>query len=65
MGAFGVVLRILQYAGVYIQLSVALNVGYGEVDNHISGNGKLFDVGVCLTGRRRKSSLFIVLILEE
>lgn len=59
MGAFGVLLRILHYAGVYIQLSVAVNVGDGDVDNHISGNGKLFDasvVSVCLTGRRRESS---------
>lgn len=42
MGAFGVLMRILQYAGLYIQLNAALNVGHGEVDNHISGNGKLF-----------------------
>lgn len=47
MAAFGVVIGILQYAGLYIQLNVALNVGYGEVDNHISGNGKLFYASVC------------------
>lgn len=32
---------LLQYAGLYIQLNAALNDGHGEVDNHISGNGKL------------------------
>lgn len=41
MGAFGVIMRLLQYAGLYIQLNAALNDGHGEVDNHISGNGKL------------------------
>ncbi|KAJ4926695.1 hypothetical protein JOQ06_014443, partial [Pogonophryne albipinna] len=38
MRVFGVVIGILQYAGLYIQLNAALNVGHGEVDNHISGN---------------------------
>lgn len=42
MGAFGVVIGILHYAGLYVQLNAALNVGHGEVDNHITGNGKLF-----------------------
>lgn len=42
MRAFGVIIGILQYAGLYIQL----NVGHGEVDNHISGNGKLFNASV-------------------
>lgn len=41
MGAFAVILGILQYVGLYIQLNAALNAGHGEVDNHISGNGKL------------------------
>lgn len=40
MGAFGVIIGILQYAGLCIQLNAALNVGHSEVDNHISGNGK-------------------------
>ncbi|XP_078104216.1 V-set and transmembrane domain-containing protein 2-like protein [Sander vitreus] len=35
MGAFG---GILQYVGLYFQLNAALNVGHGEVDNHVSGN---------------------------
>lgn len=47
MGAFGVIIGILQYAGLYIQLNAALTVGHGEVDNHISGNGKLFCASVC------------------
>lgn len=47
MGAFGVIIGILQYAGLYFQLNAALNVGHGEVDNHISGNGKLFCAFVC------------------
>ncbi|XP_074485656.1 V-set and transmembrane domain-containing protein 2-like protein [Sebastes fasciatus] len=44
MGAFGVVTRILQYVGLYIQLNAALNVGHGEVDNHISGNALFTEV---------------------
>lgn len=47
MRAFGVVIRILQCAGLYIQLTEALNVGYAEMDNHISGNGKLFWSSEC------------------
>lgn len=46
MGAFGVMIRILQYVGLYFQLNAALNVKQGEVDNGISGNGKL--VYVCV-----------------
>ncbi|CAJ1051593.1 V-set and transmembrane domain-containing protein 2-like protein [Xyrichtys novacula] len=44
MGAFGVILRILQYAGLYVQLNAALIVGQGEVDNHISGNALFTEV---------------------
>lgn len=41
MGAFAVLIGILQYVGLYIQLNAAVNVGHGEVDNHITGNGKM------------------------
>ncbi|XP_070759483.1 V-set and transmembrane domain-containing protein 2-like protein [Enoplosus armatus] len=44
MGAFGVIIGILHYAGLYIQLNAALNVGHGEVDNHISGNALFTEV---------------------
>ncbi|XP_051271680.1 V-set and transmembrane domain-containing protein 2-like protein [Dicentrarchus labrax] len=44
MGAFGVIIGILQYAGLYIQLNAALSVGQGEVDNHISGNALFTEV---------------------
>ncbi|XP_041815508.1 V-set and transmembrane domain-containing protein 2-like protein [Chelmon rostratus] len=44
MGAFGVIIGILQYAGLYIQLNAALTVGHGEVDNHISGNALFTEV---------------------
>lgn len=44
MEAFGAIIRILQYAGLYLQLNSAVNDGYGEMDNHISGNGKLMSV---------------------
>ncbi|XP_018533167.1 V-set and transmembrane domain-containing protein 2-like protein [Lates calcarifer] len=44
MGAFGVLIGILQYAGLYIQLNAALIVGHGEVDNHISGNALFTEV---------------------
>lgn len=47
MGAFGVMMGILQYAGLYIQLNAALNEGRGEADNHISGNGELLFACVC------------------
>lgn len=42
MGAFGVIMGILQYAGLYIQLNAALTDG--EVDNHISGNALFTEV---------------------
>ncbi|XP_029007425.1 V-set and transmembrane domain-containing protein 2-like protein [Betta splendens] len=44
MGASGVLIRILQYAGLYVQLSAALNVGHGEADNHVSGNALFTEV---------------------
>ncbi|XP_060898117.1 V-set and transmembrane domain-containing protein 2-like protein isoform X2 [Labrus mixtus] len=44
MGAIGVILRILQYAGLYVQLNAALIVGHGDVDNHISGNALFTEV---------------------
>lgn len=44
MGPFGVIIGILQYAGLYIQLNAALNDGHGEVDNHISGNALFTEV---------------------
>ncbi|KAM8756579.1 V-set and transmembrane domain-containing protein 2-like protein [Acanthopagrus schlegelii] len=44
MGAFGVIIGILQYAGLYIQLNAAFDVGHGEVDNHISGNALFTEV---------------------
>lgn len=44
MGAFRVLLRSLHYMGLYMQLSVSTRqAGHGEIENHISGNGK------CLT----------------
>ncbi|XP_037347096.1 V-set and transmembrane domain-containing protein 2-like protein [Pungitius pungitius] len=44
MAAFGVMIRILQYAGLYFQLNAALNVEQGEVDNGISGNALFTEV---------------------
>ncbi|KAM7006414.1 V-set and transmembrane domain-containing protein 2-like protein [Tautogolabrus adspersus] len=44
MGAFGLILRILQYAGLYVQLNAALIVGHGDVDNHVSGNALFTEV---------------------
>uniref|UniRef100_A0A671XAY4 V-set and transmembrane domain containing 2 like n=1 Tax=Sparus aurata TaxID=8175 RepID=A0A671XAY4_SPAAU len=44
MGALGVIIGILQYAGLYIQLNAAVDVGHGEVDNHISGNALFTEV---------------------
>lgn len=42
MGAFGLIMRILQYAGLYVQLNAGLRDGYVKVDNRISGNGTFF-----------------------
>ncbi|XP_012684762.1 V-set and transmembrane domain-containing protein 2-like protein [Clupea harengus] len=45
MGAFGVVLSILHFVGLYVQLSAASNPGGdAEVDNHISGNALFTEV---------------------
>uniref|UniRef100_A0A672IXC6 V-set and transmembrane domain containing 2 like n=1 Tax=Salarias fasciatus TaxID=181472 RepID=A0A672IXC6_SALFA len=44
MGAFGAMLRILQYAGLYVQLSAALSDAHAELDNHISGNALFTEV---------------------
>ncbi|XP_071385032.1 V-set and transmembrane domain-containing protein 2-like protein [Centroberyx affinis] len=52
MGAFGVVIGILHYAGLYIQLNAAFKtVGHGEVDNHISGNALFTEVPHDITTR--------------
>ncbi|KAK9515701.1 hypothetical protein VZT92_026327 [Zoarces viviparus] len=41
MGAFRVLLGSLHYMGLYMQLSVSTRqAGHGEVENHISGNGR-------------------------
>ncbi|XP_041836696.1 V-set and transmembrane domain-containing protein 2-like protein [Melanotaenia boesemani] len=44
MGTFGVIIGILQYAGLYVQLNAALEDGYLEVDNHVSGNALFTEV---------------------
>ncbi|KAK2862362.1 hypothetical protein Q5P01_001895 [Channa striata] len=44
MGASGVLMGIFQYAGLYVQLTAALVVGLGEVDNHVSGNALFTEV---------------------
>ncbi|XP_030634057.1 V-set and transmembrane domain-containing protein 2-like protein [Chanos chanos] len=45
MGAFGVILGISHYVGLYIQLSAAFQPGANiEVDNHISGNALFTEV---------------------
>lgn len=41
MGAFRVLLGTLHYMGLYMQLSVSTRqAGHGEIENHISGNGR-------------------------
>lgn len=46
MGAFGVIIWILHYMGLYIQLNAAYKPTVRtEVDNHISGNGRFNSVG--------------------
>lgn len=41
MGAFRVLLGSLHYMGLYMQLSVSTRqAGHGEIENHISGNGR-------------------------
>ncbi|XP_061584623.1 V-set and transmembrane domain-containing protein 2-like protein [Cololabis saira] len=44
MGAFGVMMKIVQYVGLYLQLNAALGHGYAEMDNHISGNARFTEV---------------------
>ncbi|XP_062401007.1 V-set and transmembrane domain-containing protein 2-like protein [Sardina pilchardus] len=45
MGAFGVVLSVMHFVGLYVQLSTASNPGGDvEVDNHISGNALFTEV---------------------
>lgn len=45
MGAFGVIIGIVHYMGLYIQLSTASKpIGHGEMDNHISGNALFTEV---------------------
>ncbi|XP_028853194.1 V-set and transmembrane domain-containing protein 2-like protein [Denticeps clupeoides] len=45
MGAFGVLLGILHYAGLYVQVGAASRpAGDAEVDNHISGNALFTEV---------------------
>ncbi|TNN74597.1 hypothetical protein EYF80_015144 [Liparis tanakae] len=48
MGAFRVLLGSLHYMGLYMQLSgSARQPGHGEVENHISGNGRRQASPVC------------------
>ena len=43
MGAFGVMIGMLHYAGLYVQINSAFKtVGFGEVDNYLTGNGNLY-----------------------
>ncbi|KAG7471966.1 hypothetical protein MATL_G00103560 [Megalops atlanticus] len=45
MGAFGVIIGILHYTGLYIQLSASSRQGgHAEVENHISGNALFTEV---------------------
>nr|XP_043880406.1 V-set and transmembrane domain-containing protein 2-like protein [Solea senegalensis] len=44
MGTFGVLVGILHYAGLYLQLNAAVNVGHNKVDNHVSGNALFTEV---------------------
>uniref|UniRef100_A0A3B3WHU5 Ig-like domain-containing protein n=1 Tax=Poecilia mexicana TaxID=48701 RepID=A0A3B3WHU5_9TELE len=44
MGAFGLMMRILQYAGLYVQLNAGLRDGYVKVDNRVSGNALFTEV---------------------
>lgn len=61
------IIGILQYAGLYIQLNAALNVGHGEVDNYTSGNGE-FVLCLCLllvSGLEENAPNIIISTLEE
>ncbi|CAL8337778.1 unnamed protein product [Lota lota] len=45
MWAFGVILGILHYTGLYIQINSAFKtVGFGEVDNYLTGNAIFTEV---------------------
>ncbi|XP_035486886.2 V-set and transmembrane domain-containing protein 2-like protein [Scophthalmus maximus] len=44
MGAFGALMGILPYVGLYLQLNAALHVGHGEADNRVSGNAFFTEV---------------------
>ncbi|XP_012725940.2 V-set and transmembrane domain-containing protein 2-like protein [Fundulus heteroclitus] len=44
MGSFGLIMGILQYAGLYVQLNAGLRDGYVKVDNHISGNALFTEI---------------------
>ena len=57
MGAFGVIIGILHYMGLYIQLNAAFKtVGHGEIDNHVSGNGKFLNASDVLASWVQKST---------
>ncbi|MBN3308595.1 V-set and transmembrane domain-containing protein 2-like protein [Amia ocellicauda] len=52
MGAFGVIIGILHYMGLYIQLGVCSRQGgHAEVENHISGNALFTEVPHDITAR--------------
>ncbi|KAJ8369617.1 hypothetical protein SKAU_G00096450 [Synaphobranchus kaupii] len=52
MGAFGVLIGILHYTGLYIQLSASSRQGgYAEVENHVSGNALFTEVPHDITTR--------------
>ncbi|XP_062267493.1 V-set and transmembrane domain-containing protein 2-like protein [Platichthys flesus] len=44
MGSFGVILGMLQYAGLYLQLNAAVKVAHAEVDNYVSGHALFTEV---------------------
>ncbi|XP_059925793.1 V-set and transmembrane domain-containing protein 2-like protein [Gadus macrocephalus] len=45
MGAFGVMIGMLHYAGLYVQINTAFKtVGFGEVDNYLTGNAIFTEV---------------------
>lgn len=44
MRAFGLIIGILQYAGLYVQLNAGLRDEYVKVDNHISGKALFTEV---------------------
>ncbi|XP_060926593.1 V-set and transmembrane domain-containing protein 2-like protein [Limanda limanda] len=44
MASFGVILGMLQYAGLYLQLNAAVKVAHAEVDKHVSGHALFTEV---------------------